>query len=134
MRTSIGLVYMLRMKCFCLHLVIRIVRKKLENLSKMEAEEEYGTDSEAEEENATCSESGEQSEEVVIPRRSQRANNEVPPQRFKVTNINLITSEPERYEEMLRLPTDQQRKWKEAMLAEFKSLKEDNVFSPVKIT
>ena len=94
----------------------------------MEAEEENGTYSEAEGENGTYSESGEQSEEVVIPMHSQRANKGVPPQRFKVTNVNLIVSEPESYEEMLKLPTDQQRKWKEAILANFNSLKEYNRF------
>ena len=42
-------------------------------------------------------------------------------------------SEPENYEQMLKLPHVQQEKWREAMLTEYKFLQEHDVFSPVKL-
>ncbi|XP_062991197.1 proton channel OTOP1 [Elgaria multicarinata webbii] len=67
-----------------------------------------------------------------VPRRSERSNKGIPPDRFTASEVRVcqVNYEPESFENVLKLSKPEKEKWFEAMDEEMKSMAKYNVFTP----
>ncbi|XP_078241937.1 uncharacterized protein LOC144586859 [Pogona vitticeps] len=98
-------------------------------------QKEDSDEEEHEEEEAHTSSQTETHTNTHGPRRSQRANKGVPPNRYGVGGITVcnVYIEPRNYKDVLKLPDYEKNKWLEAMEEEMKSMEEHQVFTETKL-